>query len=51
MDRFFRFVWAGSGAPLAVLNTPAEVDAQKRKALETQMLVAQSSAVNRGEQS
>ena len=46
MDRFFRFVWEGSGAPLHVLNSAGEVEEQRRAALREQVMVAQASKVN-----
>jgi hypothetical protein len=46
MDRFFRFVWEGSGAPLSVLNTVEEVEEQQRAALRDQIMLAQASKIN-----
>ena len=46
MDRCFRFVWEGSGAPLHVLNSAGEVEEQRKAALREQVMVAQASKVN-----
>jgi hypothetical protein len=46
MDRFFRFVWEGAGAPLHVLNTGDEVAAQRQETMREQMVLAQSGKMN-----
>jgi hypothetical protein len=46
MDRFFRFVWEGSGAPLHVLNSTQEVDENKQAAMREQIMLAHSQKFN-----
>jgi hypothetical protein len=46
LDRLFRFVWEGSGAPISVLNTAQEVTEQRRQALREQIVAAQAGKMN-----
>jgi hypothetical protein len=46
LDRLFRFVWEGSGAPISVLNTAQEVAEQRRQALREQIVAAQAGKTN-----
>jgi hypothetical protein len=46
MDRFFRFVWSGSGAPLHVLNSPDEVAQHRQAAIREQMMLSNAQKIN-----
>jgi hypothetical protein len=41
LQRMFRFVWEGAGAPLSVLNSEEEMEAMRNQELRDQMLAAQ----------
>jgi hypothetical protein len=46
LQRMFRFVWEGAGAPLSVLNTDQELENQKNQALKEQLIAAQAKHMN-----
>jgi hypothetical protein len=46
LDRLFRFVWEGSGAPVSVLNSAQEVEEQRQQSLREQILSAQAGKMN-----
>jgi hypothetical protein len=46
LQRIFRFVWEGAGAPLDILNSEEEIKQQREQALKDQIVAAQARKKN-----
>jgi hypothetical protein len=46
LQRMFRFVWEGAGAPVDILNSDEEIQQQRQQAMREQMVASQAGKVN-----